>query len=827
MSLRTIVPSQLTPPLAITYITSDDQLGQLDEFLSSITEVGLDVETNMVEDFYYRRIRTIQLGNKDRQYVIDTLPFIERARAGTTLSIEDAYMQFMGNCKYHPVFDTLVRILRKHLETTRLLKIGHSLQFEYQTFKWCFGIRIFGLFCTFLAEKVIRAGSIPFFKKVWGLHHLVAKYTATHEDMEDCDGYELVKDEQKGFNLSGALTESQLVYAALDSRVPLIVRLRQMKHILANKLERAVQLEFDALPAFGDIFLNGILFDVKAWLGLVAEVKNRHEVYLEVLDKYFIPYVGEKQITQFDVDALHTAWKSLPGKVIKGDPIAELERKATREAAKKAYELANRTVKIDTKNFNEKFEGKAAINYGSSRQLLPVLWKMGFSPKELKSTDERVLGNFSSRPVIKALLDYRETSKLLSTYGEKFASDVRIWWSATKDGKPKKNREGSVHPITRRIHSDLVQIGAETGRTSSKEPNLQNLPKLKEWRACFLAPAGSKMLTIDMNGCELRILTEYSGEPKWVDAFNKDWDVHSVGAEIIFGSMWLGGAVKDGLCADKPALDEDGKPYPDCAYYYKDHKKCKCPIHNKLRDQIKAINFGIAYGMSKFKLADTLKITVDEAAILLNRYQTAFPTLVAYLITCGADARNDRVSRTLSGRWRKYLSPLQFVDPYEYVSEREFPDDKEWDKEWERVRKEKGLFDIREKILERRKKAGNSNKLVTIKDVAKERQIMFGSIDREGKNTPIQGSNADIMKVAMGAGYGSDGLPFMWQRLETDFKAKLVNFVHDEFVVECPDEYAEECYKFVSECMSRAGAEFVKKIPMTTDGVIDTKWAKG
>lgn len=792
MDLKEIVPSELNPPLSIQYITSDEQLPQLDQFLNELTEVGCDTETNFVDDFYIRRLRTIQLGNRHAQYVVDLLPWVERARFGTSLTIEEAFMKFMGEYQYHPVFEKLVAVLKKHLENSALIKIGHSLQFEYEIFKWCFNIRMQGLFCTLIAEKILRSGSVPFFQKnYWGLDDLVGRYL----------GLKLIKDEQKGFTLGGALTANQMTYGALDVRVPLGVRAKQLREIIANRLTRAVQLECDAIPAFGDMFLNGIILDVQAWMALVGNVKERHQRNVAELDKYFIPIVGEKKLTQRDVDALELQWRSISSKKLK-DPIEEENRKSSRALALAAFRAAKRDTKAEGEDY-ETYEGKAAINYGSSKQLLPALWAMGFSKKELKSTDDRVLGNLAgTKPVIKALQDYRETAKLLTTYGEKFAADTRLWYTTRKiKGVEKRtlNREGSVHPQTRRVHSRILQIGAETGRTSSKDPNLQNLPKMKEWRACFVAAPGHKILTIDMNGCELRILTEYSGEPQWVDAFNKDWDVHSVGAEIIFKLQWKAGAVKNGMHDGKPVLDKKGNPLPDCAYYYQDHKKCDCPVHKKLRDQIKAINFGIAYGMSKFKLADTLKISVDDAAVLLEQYQQAFPTLLAYLMTSGADARNDLLSRTLSGRWRKYSDP-----------------------------KSPHLKDaIFERIMERRKKLGfNLHADVTEKEIQRERMIMYGSIDREGKNTPIQGSNADIMKVAMGCGYGKDGLPFMWQRLEPDFKAKLVNFVHDEFVVEVPDEHAQECYDFVSACMSRAGAEFVHKIPMTTDGVIGNHWSK-
>src|SRR5206468_1052075 len=96
--------------------------------------------------------------------------------------------------------------------------------------------------------------------------------------------------------------------------------------------------------------------------------------------------------------------------------------------------------------------------------------------------------------------------------------------------------------VTGRIHSYIDLFGTATGRTSSSKPNIQNIPKSKRYRHCFKAQRGYKIITIDFNGCELRILAEMSQEPVWLDAFRKGWDVHSVGAEILFGKEWTDGA---------------------------------------------------------------------------------------------------------------------------------------------------------------------------------------------------------------------------------------------------------------------------------------------
>src|SRR6185312_4454309 len=141
------------------------------------------------------------------------------------------------------------------------LKVGYNLDFEYTTLRWCLGIYTWHLWCCYLAEKVIHCGRYMFKAKgLWGLDDVVQRRF----------GVQISKDEQKGFKLEGELTESQLVYGALDIRLPAALKIAQTADLVKAKLTEAAQLEFDAIPAFGDMHLNGMLADQDKWLGLVA-----------------------------------------------------------------------------------------------------------------------------------------------------------------------------------------------------------------------------------------------------------------------------------------------------------------------------------------------------------------------------------------------------------------------------------------------------------------------------------------------------------------------------------------------------------------------------
>jgi DNA polymerase-1 len=103
---------------------------------------------------------------------------------------------------------------------------------------------------------------------------------------------------------------------------------------------------------------------------------------------------------------------------------------------------------------------------------------------------------------------------------------------------------------------------------------------------------------------------------------------------------------------------------------------------------------------------------------------------------------------------------------------------------------------------------------------------MWASIGREGTNAPVQGGNGDLIKLAMGCGFDSNGKPFLWHTLEPELGGKIVNLVHDELVIEGPEENAEKINLMAQDCIERAGAEIYKKVQMKSDGCVATCWQK-
>lgn len=244
------------------------------------------------------------------------------------------------------------------------------------------------------------------------------------------------------------------------------------------------------------------------------------------------------------------------------------------------------------------------FNLGSPKQLqeilfeeqgLPVIRK---TPKGQPSTAEDVLQELAeSYPLPKLILEHRSLSKLKSTYTDKLPQ--------------------LVQPSTGRIHTSYHQAVASTGRLSSSDPNLQNIPIRSEEgrriRQAFVAPEGYKMLAVDYSQVELRIMAHLSGDERLIDAFEKGQDIHAATAAEVFGGT------------------------PDTVE----------PDH---RRSAKAINFGLIYGMSAFGLAKQLGIGRPEAQEYVDLYFARYPGVKAYMDETRELARNQGYVETVFGR---------------------------------------------------------------------------------------------------------------------------------------------------------------------------------
>jgi DNA polymerase-1 len=342
--------------------------------------------------------------------------------------------------------------------------------------------------------------------------------------------------------------------------------------------------------------------------------------------------------------------------------------------------------------------GGPAINLNSNTQLLETFGRMGL---DLPDTMEATLQKHD-HPAIKKLLEYRGFEKMLSAFGEKFLD--------------------LIHPTTGRIHPDFNQIGADTGRFSCTNPNVQQIPATSDFRACFVAAPGYKLITCDYSQAELRILAQLSEDPAFVEAFQSGGDLHQLTASQMY------------------------QVPPDL-------------VDKKQRGAAKVINFGLAYGRGPAALGVQLGVSTDGAKKLIDQYFKAYSGIQRWLDKAGRDAVRRGYSVTLYGR-KRYYAELDDRDP-EYNKKR-------------------------------------------------------ASIERQGKNSPIQGANADMTKLALvGLNEALQG-----------YDARVVNTVHDEIVVEARAEQAEAVCKIVEHEMVKAGAKIITLVPVVADAKIADYWSK-
>ncbi len=332
----------------------------------------------------------------------------------------------------------------------------------------------------------------------------------------------------------------------------------------------------------------------------------------------------------------------------------------------------------------------AEFNIGSPKQLGDVLFNRLSLPKPVKygkgrtiSTAVDVLETLAEEhPIARKVLDYRQLTKLKSTYVDTLPA--------------------LINPRTGRLHTTFGQTGTATGRLSSANPNLQNIPVRTELgrgiRAAFIAEPGHVLLTADYSQIELRLLAHFSRDPLLVEAYRRGDDIHTLTASQVFGV---------------PPL-------------------MVTPDH---RRQAKVVNFGIVYGISAFGLSQQLGIEPAEAKLFIANYFEKYKGVRAFIDKTLEEARRDLRVKTLHGRVRP-------------------------------------IPDINSKNFAQR-----------------------GFAERTAVNTPLQGTAADLIKVAM---IRIDKIV-----QEQKLKSRMTLQVHDELVFEVPEKEVEAMQSLVREHMER------------------------
>jgi len=345
------------------------------------------------------------------------------------------------------------------------------------------------------------------------------------------------------------------------------------------------------------------------------------------------------------------------------------------------------------------------FNIGSPKQLGEVLFDtLGLPEIKKRSTDAVVLEELSFKaphPIVFAIIEYRELKKMQSTY-------ITVLPTL-------------VNPDTKRIHTSFIQWGTATGRLSSRDPNLQNIPVRsdlgKKIRASFVPQSKDNViLAVDYSQIELRMLAHLSGDEALIESYKEGIDIHARTAAAIYG-------VK---------LDE---------------------VNSDMRRDAKVVNFGVLYGMTAFRLSRDLKIPMSQAKDFITGYFDMYKGVQQYIEDIKAAAHRDGYVETLSGR-RRYIAGIDSSDRMESQM-----------------------------------------------------------AERMAVNTPVQGSAADLIKIAM--------IRIQKRINDEHLPLKMMLQVHDELVFECPRDQVEPMSQMVKAEMEGA---MQLKVPLVASVGFGENW---
>lgn len=437
---------------------------------------------------------------------------------------------------------------------------------------------------------------------------------------------------------------------------------------------------------------------------LNVTIPEDHEEQM-VLEAHFMPQLEEVLTKKLKEEGLYEVYSTL--EVPLSNVLADIELTGIKLDCSYLKELSvemTRDMHALEKGIYE-IAGEE-FNINSPKQLQVILFeKLQLSTfKKTKtgfSTNVQVLTELANvHPLPAKILEYRQFQKLLSTYVDILPTLV---------------------DTESRLHTTFRQTIAATGRLSSSDPNLQNIPIRtdlgRKIRKAFIAKEGYKLLSADYSQIELRMLAHFSEDPALIEAFNEsDTDVHSKTAALIFSKT-----------AEEVTPQE--------------------------RRIAKTVNFGVIYGMGPFKLSQDLKITRKEATGFIERYFETYSKVDSFMKGLEATAKDTGFLKTILGR-KRYFPELQ---------------------------------------------SGN--------------RVLYEAAKREAINFPIQGSAADLIKIAM--------LKISAEFKKRNLSSKMVLQIHDELLIELKEEESVEVTKIVVDEMQNV---LKLKVPLKVEAGIGENW---
>ena len=630
------------------------------------------------------------------------------------------------------------------LFTNDILFVGHYLKFEYMHIKHNYNVMINKIYDTMLAEQIIFNGLGKSKDNSEGLRFsleaLCDRYlgikkeelTLFNQNLEDEETID--KSTRLGFVYieNREFTDKEIEYGAKDIEYPLLIKRLQQKGSYFPK--ECLKLEFEFEKVLGDIELKGIGFDKKLWLETYNKKLPIYENRLKKLNTYI-----EKNYLNFckipdlfdNVLECNILWSS-PDQVIQ---LLKHLKICPKEKSKQTKKLewtcgAKSLLKVIPRNLKELYEKDIETDITNTNTLLLnyLLWN--------------------------------KSKQCCTTFGEEWLKNT--------------------HPITNRVHTSYTQI-LNTGRISSRSPNLQNLPSDNAYRQCFISSKNNNFINCDFSSQESRVLAEVSGDVKMIDFFNNGHPIHGSDFHCFTGTNMFS------LLRNEPNLIITKKEHPE------------------ERQIAKTISFKVAYGGSAFTLKDDFGTTEEEAQLFIDNFLDAFPQLRDYFKHCEEEVLK-----------KGYIIIDEFTDRRWFSSD--FKKIKELnDKIW-------SYFPSNYRDLSNEKRKIIKEEIYKVHPEVKDMWSLYftiqSSLKRTSLNYPIQGLSGSQTKKA--------AVLFRQYCIDKNIYNKLflVNLIHDECSAEVSEDFSEEGLQILKEKMIEGANFFCKKVKMDAEGNINTHWSK-
>ena len=776
------------------YIGKSDYLVQL-KCNSSVEElclwynnqsiIQLDTETNVTDSIVSRKLILIQFGSLDGSEV------------------------FVVQWSF--LTETQKETVRNLLRDSSKLKIAHNASFEYQI---CLkeGVILDNIWDTMVIEQCLYAGydfDLRFFA-------LAATLLRRYQ-------IDVSKEQQSEFG-DDIITDEKLIYAATD-----VVHLGRLYEDQRNDLikEDLIQLgdgividskiegigkirvsENEALLAFADMEYNGMGFLPEPWRDNIAKaepiVQKATADLSEILLKEPYLSLGKELMVKaklvdsdgnerkvdvpaiLDSDIITVNWNSSPQclKVLQ-IIFPDLEKASSLELKKYLQDNDPNAPQVNNKGKSLSVTSKEFLPYLTNYENNKFTFIKLLLNKDIHSLEQALISNFRQELIDRKFLLPKDTVTVNWNSNDAKLSIFK-WFNPNVENTDADTVENNIHLPFFQVYkkynnanSLLTKYGESfiekhvdidgrvrtryntvlsTGRVSSSSPNVQQIPKnalpeerQKDYRKCFYPGIKDwKLIDADFVSQELCLIGTLSNDPIFLDALSTGKDLHSVSAETVLGDEW------------KNATEEG------CAYYKVNEngefarQKCKCHSHKKMRQNMKAISFGLIYGLSPKGLAADLQIPLEEAESLFQKYFIAFPNIGGLLDSLGNYGTDNGFIRTVAPFRRKRYFPY-----------------------WKGAQTPKNLL---------------------------------GQIDRASKNTPIQGSSSDIVKIAL----------IMLRKWinSNNLRSKVQLFLqlHDEIAASCHESMAETVSNMVTICMERAAEIVLNNTLLKAEVEISDTW---